>query len=150
MTEPISPELVEYILLGSGDSRRHMQDSPILGDVWIAYAENPQEPVDLLITSHKDTTANDLAAEIYTQLRGIREVSARDDAPRVAPLQNFVVARLYFDEVLRVLVPMTMASIWSPGPRNARPAPPRAARSRKPWPMCACLWRRGRGIPRPR
>lgn len=108
MTEQISSELVEYILLGSGDSRRHMQDSPILGDVWIAYAKNPQEPVDLLITSHKDTTANDLAAEIYLQLREIREVSAREDDPRVAPLQNFVVARLYFDEVLKVLVPMTM------------------------------------------
>lgn len=101
----ISPDLVEYILLGSGDSRRHLQDSPILGDVWIAYASDPFEPVDLLITSHKETTASKLAAEIH------RQVSARRDAtegdPRVAPLQSFVAAKLYFDEVAEILVPMS-------------------------------------------
>lgn len=81
--DKIPQALVEYILLGSGDSRRHMQDSPILGDVWIAYARNPNEPIDLLITSHKDTTANDLAAEIFLQLRDLRNSAGRDD-PRVA------------------------------------------------------------------
>lgn len=106
MTEKIPPDLVEYILLGSGDSRRHMQDSPILGDVWIAYAENPRDPLDLLITSHKDTSANDLAAEIFLQLRDIR-ANAAVTQPRVAAVQNFVAASLYFHEVLRVLMPMT-------------------------------------------
>ncbi|WP_218893612.1 S8 family peptidase [Mycolicibacterium vinylchloridicum] len=104
--EEIPQALVEYILLGSGDSRRHMQDSPILGDVWIAYAQHPNEPIDLLITSHKDTTANDLAAEIFRQLRGTRQAAGRND-PRVAAVQNYVAARLYFDEVIRILMPMT-------------------------------------------
>ncbi|MCT7658305.1 S8 family peptidase [Mycobacterium deserti] len=114
MTERIPQDLIEYILLGSGDSRRHMQDSPILGDVWIAYAGNPQLPVDLLITSHKDATANDLAAEIFDQLGGIRQFGIDND-PRIAPLQNYVVARLYFNEVLRVLIPMTK---WWLDPRT--------------------------------
>ena len=97
--------LVEYILLGSGDSRRHLQDSPILGDVWIAYATDPFEPVDLLVTSHKDTTANKLAAEIYKQVTARRDSTEGD--PRVAPLQTFVAAKLYFDEVAELLVPMS-------------------------------------------
>lgn len=105
MTEQIPSELIQYILLGSGDSKRHMQDSPILGDVWIAYAKDPHKPVDLLITSHKDTTANDLAAEIFGRVRDIRAAGA--EGPRIATLQNYVVASLYFDEVIRVLIPMT-------------------------------------------
>ena len=39
MAIQIPPALIEYILLGSGDSRRHLQDLPILGDVWMAYAQ---------------------------------------------------------------------------------------------------------------
>jgi hypothetical protein len=36
--------LVENVLLGPMDDRRQLQDSPILGDVWIAYAERPLDP----------------------------------------------------------------------------------------------------------
>ena len=35
MAIEIPRALIEYILLGSGDSRRQLQDSPILGDVWV-------------------------------------------------------------------------------------------------------------------
>jgi len=104
--EQIPKALVEYILLGSGDSRRHMQDSPILGDVWIEYAQHPDDAIDLLITSHKDATANELAAVIFKQLNGSRKAAGRDD-PRVAAVQNYVAVRLYFDEVIRILMPMT-------------------------------------------
>mgnify|MGYP003440469413 CR=1 FL=1 len=41
MAIEIPHALIEYILLGSGDSRRQLQDSPILGDVWVRYAEAP-------------------------------------------------------------------------------------------------------------
>ena len=97
MAIEISHALVEYILLGSGDSRRQLQDSPILGDVWIRYAEAPAAAADLLITSHKDTTARDLARAIYDGVND-RPDSADDD-PAIAPLQGFVAARLYFDEL---------------------------------------------------
>jgi hypothetical protein len=36
-----SAELVEHILLGPIDDRRVLQDSPLLGDVWTAYALDP-------------------------------------------------------------------------------------------------------------
>src|SRR5271166_6746384 len=54
MTIEIPDRLIEYILLGSGDSRRHLQESPILGDVWVRYAKEPTSAADLLITSYKD------------------------------------------------------------------------------------------------
>ena len=104
MAIEIPRELIEHILLGSGDSRRQLQDSPILIDVWVEFAKNPDAPADLLITSHQESTSNELAAEIY---RGISRPEGAEHDPVVAPLQNFVAARLYFGEVLQILVPLT-------------------------------------------
>ena len=97
--------LIEYILLGSGDSRRQLQDSPILGDVWIEYAEHPNRPADLLITAYKDATANQLASKIYAGVKYRPEWA--DEDPGIAPVQTFVAARLFFDDLLSVVVPMT-------------------------------------------
>lgn len=104
MAIDIPRALIEYILLGAGDSRRQLEDSPILSDVWFTYAANPSAAADLLITSHKDSTANALAAEIY---RGISRPPEEDSDPEIAALQTFVAARLYFGEVLGILVPLT-------------------------------------------
>lgn len=108
MALEIPRALIEYILLGSGDSRRQIQDSPILGDVWVHYAQRPKSPADLLITSHKDSTASQLAAAIDA---GVERVNSKsrpaDEDPEIAPLQTFVAAKLYFDELLTIVVPMT-------------------------------------------
>ena len=48
-----SRALVELVLLGPSNDRRQLQDSPVLGDVWIAYAMKPSAAIDLLITPHK-------------------------------------------------------------------------------------------------
>ncbi len=61
---PIPAALVEHMLLGPADDRRVLQDSPILGDVWLAYAADPASIQDLLITPHKDVTAAEVASEI--------------------------------------------------------------------------------------
>ena len=47
MALSIPSRLVEFILLGPVDDRRQQQDSPILGDVWIAFAKQPAERLDL-------------------------------------------------------------------------------------------------------
>lgn len=99
MPIPIPRTLVEFILLGPTDDRRQLQDSPILGDVWIAFAENPAETLDLLITPHKTLAAGHVAAKIARRID-------RDGAD-VAYLQAIVAARLRFVEVLSVVVPMT-------------------------------------------
>ena len=113
----IPADLVEHILLGPIDDRRVLQDSPLLGDVWTAYALDPGNVQDVLITPHRTATAASVASVIPEGLR-LRAVereaetnptpASRDkDAPKVAYLQGLVGARLYFDEVLCILVPLT-------------------------------------------
>jgi serine protease AprX len=99
MPIPIPRSLVDFILLGPADDRRQLQDSPILGDVWIAFAERPAEPVDLLITPHRTIAAGRVAASIGRQINR--------DGPDIAYLQAIVAARLRFVELLRIVVPMT-------------------------------------------
>lgn len=104
---PIPGELVDFILLGPADDRRQLQDSPILGDVWLAYAANPGGVQDLLITPYKTATAARVAREISAWLSRIGRRGKPAKAANIAYLQGIVAARLYFDEVLRILVPVT-------------------------------------------
>src|SRR5688572_32412392 len=102
---PIPGTLVDLILLGAADDRRQLQDSPILGDVWLAYAANPAGIQDLLITPHKTATAGQVAREVSERLKRTRIDKTKRS--QVAYLQGIVAARLYLDELLRALVPLT-------------------------------------------
>ena len=108
----IPAELVEHILLGPADDRRVLQDSPLLGDVRAAYALDPGVVQDVLITPHKNTTAAAVAAKIREQ------PTDKGKRAKIAYLQGIVGARLYFDEVLRTVVPLTQW--WSPR-KTSRP-----------------------------
>jgi hypothetical protein len=113
----IPPELVEHILFGPEDDRRVLQDSPLLGDVWTAYALDPGIVRDVLITPHRQATAAGVAKEIPKALKVHAVERAEPQVPQPAPrpqvrakvayLQGLIGAKLYFDEVLRVLVPRT-------------------------------------------
>lgn len=112
---PIPAKLVELILMGQGDTLQ-LQDLPILGDVWIAYAERPANAQDLLITPQKDVRAG-AVREISKRIVKLLEVKGaeflrnayedEDEGASIAYLQGIVAAKLYFEEVLSVLVPMT-------------------------------------------
>lgn len=117
-------ELVEHILLGPAGDRRVLQDSPLLGDVWAAYALDPGVVRDVLITPHKDSTAASVASAIPKALE-IRKAERAGEqkptpslpmpvSPKIAYLQGLVGARLRFHEVLRILVPWTQ---WWREPR---------------------------------
>lgn len=97
----IPSALVEFILLGPLDDRRQLQDSPILGDVWIEFGKNPAKAFDLLIAPFRGEHAGSVAAAIDDGL-GRDDVSAN-----ISYLQGLVVARLSFESVLRVVVPKT-------------------------------------------
>ncbi|HVQ68016.1 MAG TPA: S8 family peptidase [Bradyrhizobium sp.] len=115
MTAIIPRPLAEYILLGPTGDRRQLQDSPILGDVWIAYASEPG-PQELLITPHKTKSAAIVANWIDDEVEQDRQARKESDraSRQIAYLQGVVAARLYFDEVLRVIVPTTA---WWSSPR---------------------------------
>jgi hypothetical protein len=77
--------LVEFILLGPTNDRRQLQDSPILGDVWIAYGNDPDGAVELLITPDREQPAGAVAIAIDKKLK--HRVAP---TPNIAPLHNIV------------------------------------------------------------
>lgn len=99
--------LVDLILLGPAGDRRQLQDSPILGDVWLAFGAKPDRRMDLLITPYREYPAGPVAKEIADALRklGVPEDNAKEAL--VAYLQGLVAAKLSFYELLRVIVPRT-------------------------------------------
>ncbi len=105
-----SRELVDLILLGPTGDRRQLQDSPILGDVWIKYAVNPRKQWDLLITPEKKFPAGAVAATIAKAVRKLRSKFDPEgkDSAKVACLQGLIAAKLTFRELLQVVVPMTV------------------------------------------
>ena len=102
-----SRALVELVLLGPANDRRQLQDSPVLGDVWIAYAMKPHDAIDLLITPHKSRPAGPVAGLISKQVDALDLKRTKGQEAEVAYLQGLVAARLFFEELLRVIVPMT-------------------------------------------
>jgi len=64
MAIPIPSRLIEFLMLGPRDDRRQLQDSPILGDVWVEFGKTPSRALDLLILPYKGVHAGKLAAEI--------------------------------------------------------------------------------------
>jgi hypothetical protein len=102
-------KLVDFILLGPVEDQRQLQDSPLQGDVWLAYGKNPKVPQDLLITPHWDATASHVAKAIAEGRKAMHASSGTRlpiDA-RIAYLQGLVAAKLTFTEALRIVVPMT-------------------------------------------
>jgi hypothetical protein len=102
-----SRALVELVLLGPTSDRRQLQDSPVLGDVWIAFAGRPAGALDLLITPYKDRPAGPVAVLIAKRVAKLKLPRENEEAAQVAYLQGLVAARLFFRELLRVIVPMT-------------------------------------------
>ena len=101
----IPARLVDLVLLGPTDDRRQLQDSPILGDVWLEYAAHPGTPQDLLITPHRRAVAPVVAKAIADRLA--RQSAADGKSAQIAYLQGLVAARLTLTTMLSVVVPLT-------------------------------------------
>ena len=104
-----SRAVVEFVLLGPTHDRRQLQDSPILGDVWAEFASNPGAAVDLLISPNRTEPAGPVATALARRLRAM-EIAPHPPGKEahVAYLQSIIAARLFFAELLRVVVPMTV------------------------------------------
>lgn len=102
-----SRALIELVLLGPQNDRRQLQDSPVLGDVWMAYALSPTKAIDLLITPDRLSPAGPVALRISEQIGVLQITHAPGEESQIAYLQGLVAARLYFSELLRVVIPMT-------------------------------------------
>ena len=118
-------EQIRDLLYGQGHDVRFTQDSPVLPDVWAEYAERPDQPVDLLLTPYQDRGSTSLgparlAAALEDSLqRGagrsktFRRAGEADH--QIAVNQTTVAARLWFDELVRVVLPLSSwwHRVWS-------------------------------------
>ena len=116
---PLTRDLMELLMFGTGRTRRFTQDSPVLPDVWLGYAKrqadtDPYPPLKLLLTPFRDTTAG----EVRTLLRDRLAVERRsagwrafghppEVTPRIVYNQSTVAATLYFEDLIRVVLPLT-------------------------------------------
>ncbi len=116
---PIPSPLIEFILLGPLDDRRQLQDSPILGDVWVEFGKKPGKPLDLLISPYRGQHAGMVAAAINDGLG-----TGNDDA-NISYLQGIVAASLSFTNLLGIVVPKTK---WWRDKFDRSGLPPRSAR----------------------
>lgn len=117
-------EFFNTLLFETPSGQRFTQDSPILGNVWLAYARQPQEPVDLILTVKQDKPTGKAAFELrkmIAKLRGNRlesedepgapdfgAIKQADKKPvRLTYIPGQIAVSLYFDELLRVVLPLT-------------------------------------------
>jgi hypothetical protein len=115
----LSHKQLEEVIFGKTGFRRFTQDSPILPDVWVAYGLDPDEPADLLLTptwgAAPGKLSNVLADRLEAERRAPRwktvERSKGALDPEIAYNVSAVAVRLYFDEMIRVVLPMT--SWWN-------------------------------------
>lgn len=134
-------DLFRDLLYAIGPASRFTQDSPVLPDVWMAFAVAPGEQQDLILTpyqppitarqhadehltggTHSTGSPGRLAQYLKQRLErtDARAPSFRRDAgrgPGVARNQTSVAVRLYFDELVRVVLPLS--SWWSSRIRGA-------------------------------
>lgn len=115
--------LAEAIFGGTG-VRRFSQDSPILPDVWMAYGNNPDKAADLLLNPYLDEAPGKVSKVLSNRLKADRlrnSDGARSANPGIAFNQSTVVARIYLDELVRVVLPMTRwwnEHVWKKGGKN--------------------------------
>jgi hypothetical protein len=130
-------QLLEQLIFGTGRVRRFTQDTPILPDVWIEYARDrededarltrtpdrtdtgdPFPPIKLLLAPLREQSSGTVAQELRRRLREDRtakewQAFGHDPRklPRVVYNQSTVAATLYFEDLIRVALPMT--SWWT-------------------------------------
>ena len=103
-----TPQQIRTLLL-DGRNPRFLQESPILHDVWAAFARDPDMAQDLLLTVHATARASVIAADLRETLKTWREKRKprQVEAASVAALAGVVAARVYLDELFGVILPMT-------------------------------------------
>src|SRR5438270_6843381 len=108
--------LMEQLMFGAGRARRFTQDSPVLPDVWLQYMNeaaaefnSDQYPaVKLLLTPFRETGAGEVRRVLHQRLVADREKRGQPKPlPRVIYNQTTVAATLDFEDLVRIVMPMT-------------------------------------------
>jgi len=110
---------IERLIYGEPEQqRRFTQDFPILPDVWLEFAKNPNQRMGLLLTPHSRTHAAALAKALRQRLEQeqapieeYRSAHPRkitgNERPRILFNEAVVFVDFTFEEVIRVAIPLT-------------------------------------------
>jgi hypothetical protein len=107
----IDQNLALELIFGPEAGRRFTQDTPVLPEVWLTYAVNPGRPIDLLLTPfQKSASGLTTPGRIAREIR--RQFGAADGEGRLGEIEltynlSTVVAKLRFDELVRIVLPMS-------------------------------------------
>jgi hypothetical protein len=105
--------VVEYFLLGKtrlDAIERYTQDGGIVTDVWLAFANDTAVPQRVLVAPSGGVSAVDLGFALHHAIIQYRLAWAANqtrEALGVSPLENFVALTIYFDELVRIVFPLT-------------------------------------------
>lgn len=109
--------VVEYFLLGQtrkGSVERFTQDGGIVIDVWLEFAKDLFRPLRVLLAPNDGVRTVDLGFALHNAVSAYRNIlppepgfPAQRERLNVSPLENFVAATIYLDELLRVVLPLT-------------------------------------------
>jgi hypothetical protein len=115
VTEKLTRQQIEALIYGGHTAPRFTQDSPVLPDVWIRFAEEPDRPHEVLLTPYQDASGGSVSPGALA--RKLKECLGRPAArhpaapPRgraaVAYNQTTVLANLWFDEQVRLVIPLS-------------------------------------------
>jgi subtilisin family serine protease len=94
----------ERVMFGLGHARRFTQDSPILPDVWLKFAEDLDAKCELLLTPYGEARPGEVRSVILDRLK-LDGKSSEDR--EVIYNQSTVLATLDFAELVRVVLPVT-------------------------------------------
>jgi serine protease AprX len=111
-------EQIEALIYGNPEQHlRFTQDFPVLPDVWIAFAEKPNERIELLLTPYNPIDAATLQRALRERLaveqpalghyRTQHQLGSSERRPRIIFNESVVFARLTFEELVRVALPLT-------------------------------------------
>lgn len=109
----IPPFVVEYFLLGKTRRdaiERYTQDGGIVTDVWLAFAKDTAAPQRVLVAPSGGVSAVDLGFALHRAVTQYRLAWAANKAREplgVSPLENFVAVTIYFEELVRIVFPLT-------------------------------------------
>jgi len=109
-------EFFEKLVYKTEGRRRFTQQSPVMPEVWIQYGMHPGLQQDLLMVPHKRCTPADLSRGIKGRRKEdqgkkgparFRLIDKHRRPAGIAHNQNAVVATLWFDELVRAVLPLS-------------------------------------------
>jgi serine protease AprX len=109
----IPPFLIEYFLLGrtrEGALEFFVQDGGVVTDVWLGFAKKPEKSLRVLVSPGRGANTTEVGYALHHAVTAYRRefhpMGGRG-APNVSPLDNFVALTIFFDELVRILLPNT-------------------------------------------